>query len=447
MVKIGNTFLFLIIFLTSIFSQGSSDRQKYIQKYKKIAIAEMERAGIPASIKLAQGILESNSGKSYLARKANNHFGMKCGTTWTGKKVYREDDDYDEHGVLQESCFRGYKNGKASYIAHSEFLRDPRKAYRYGFLFNLDPTDYKKWARGLKRAGYATSATYAQKLISLIESLKLYQYDQEGKIDVVVSNPTKPAKPTKPIAIKNLSSINDVKYIVAGEYDTPGSLAQKARISINAIMRYNEGYINSPKEKLESGTRLFIQRKRNFYRGRQLWHYVKPNDSMAKISQTYGMKLRKLYKKNKMKPGMEPATGERVKLRWWRRKRPKLRSETIKEKEEQLELITDDENEEMDMDESSEPDFPIPVFEKPIPEDVVPPEIEIKPDPKPDNPPVIEDNKPTIPPVSSSSYYVVKSGDTLYSISRKHNVSVADIKRWNNLSNNLISRGQRLRVK
>lgn len=439
MVKVGNTFLFLIIFLPSIFSQGSTDRLKYIEKYKDIAIDEMERAGIPASIKLAQGILESNSGKSYLARKANNHFGMKCGTTWTGKKVYREDDDYDENGVLQESCFRGYKNAKASYIAHSEFLRDPRKAYRYGFLFRLDAMDYKKWAHGLKKAGYATSATYAEKLISLIEALELYQYDREGNTSVIVA---------KPPALKNLSTINDVKYIVAESGDTPASLAQKARISVNAIMKYNEGYIQSPKEKLDSGTRIFIQKKRNFYRGRQLWHFVKNGDSMASISQKYGMKLRKLYKKNKMQPGMEPATGERIKLRWWRGKRPKLRSETIKAKENQPELIIDDENEEIEMEESSEPDFPDPIFDEEIPADVVPPEITIEPDPIPDyNPPVIEDDSPTIPPSSSSVYYVVQSGDTLYSISRKHNVSVPDIKRMNNLPNNLISKGQRLKIR
>lgn len=445
MVKIGNTFLFLVIFLTSIFSQGNTDRLNYIEKYKKIAIDEMERAGVPASIKLAQGILESNSGKSYLARKANNHFGMKCGSTWTGRKVYREDDDYDENGVLQESCFRGYKNAKASYIAHSEFLRDPRKAYRYGFLFRIDPTDYKKWAHGLKKAGYATSATYAQKLISLIEALDLDQYDRKAK--PIISK-------ERPVALKNLSSVNDAKVLIADNGETPAELAQRARISVNAIMRYNEGYLKSPKQKLNSGTRVFIQPKRNFYRGRKLWHYVKPGDSMASISQEYGMKLRKLYKKNKMSKGTEPATGERIKLRWWRFGGPKLRSETKKAKDDNRpELIVDDDNGEIDMDEE-EPDFPEPDFEKPIPEDVVPPEIEREPELEPididmpTNPTTTETEptRPTIPTATTPLFHTVQSGETLYSIARKYKVSVPDIKRWNNLANTIIKKGQRLKV-
>ena len=165
------------VIFSSVQAEDSKSRESYIKKFKKIAISEMERTGVPASIKLAQGILESNAGQSTLARKANNHFGIKCGSTWTGKTYYRKDDDFDENGNLVESCFRAYRNAKSSFIAHSEFLADPRKRYRYGFLFQLNPRDYKAWARGLKRAGYATSPTYAEKLISIIETYDLDQYD------------------------------------------------------------------------------------------------------------------------------------------------------------------------------------------------------------------------------------------------------------------------------
>ena len=180
LVRILSTALLTFVLLAqSCYGQNQNlEFLEYIRKYHKIAIEEMERAGIPASIKLAQGLLESNAGRSYLAKRGNNHFGIKCGGNWPGKKVYREDDDYDERGKLIKSCFRSYKSVAACYIAHSEFLRDPRKESRYGFLFRLRPTDYRRWAQGLKRAGYATSATYAEKLINLIDRYELYKYDR-----------------------------------------------------------------------------------------------------------------------------------------------------------------------------------------------------------------------------------------------------------------------------
>ena len=171
-------FVAMLWFCTNAFP--SDEHQAYIKRYKNIAISEMERAGIPASIKLAQGLLESGAGSSDLARKANNHFGIKCHSNWTGGTYYKKDDEYNALGMLKKSCFRAYKNADASYVAHSEFLRDPKKHERYGFLFGLKTTDYKGWAKGLKKAGYATSNTYPKKLIDLIERYKLYQYDRPG---------------------------------------------------------------------------------------------------------------------------------------------------------------------------------------------------------------------------------------------------------------------------
>lgn len=149
----------------------------YIQQYSDIAIEEMERTGIPASIKLAQGLLESSAGTSPLCIEANNHFGIKCGNQWTGKEMYREDDDYGVNNVLTKSCFRVFDSGRESYRAHSEFIMNPLKAYRYGFLFSIPFDDHQSWARGLQSAGYATDPAYADKLIELINRYHLQQYD------------------------------------------------------------------------------------------------------------------------------------------------------------------------------------------------------------------------------------------------------------------------------
>ena len=139
----------------------------YIEKFKGVAIEEMNTYGIPASITLAQGISELGSGNSSLAKYANNHFGIKCTSDWKGKAYYKDDDERND-------CFRVYKDARESYKDHSEFL----KRKRYSFLFELDKNDYKNWALGLKTAGYATNPKYPDMLIGIIEKYKLYQYDQ-----------------------------------------------------------------------------------------------------------------------------------------------------------------------------------------------------------------------------------------------------------------------------
>ncbi len=151
--------------------------QEYIHHFQAISISEMNRTGIPASITMAQAILESGAGKSDLSHQGNNHFGIKCGPNWSGKTVYREDDDY-KNGRLHKSCFRSYPRAELSYIDHSDFLTDPRKSYRYGFLFDLETNDYKSWAKGLQKAGYATNGLYSKRLISLIEKYSLEQLDR-----------------------------------------------------------------------------------------------------------------------------------------------------------------------------------------------------------------------------------------------------------------------------
>lgn len=295
--KVKSIILFFFLCIAFFAKAQPNARLEYINRYKQIAVDEMQRTGIPASIKLAQGILESGSGTSTLARKANNHFGMKCGSSWRGPTYYIKDDDYDDKGQLIESCFRAYENAEASYIAHSEFLRDPNKAFRYGFLFRLDPKDYKKWAYGLKQSGYATSPTYAEGLISVIEQHKLNKYDK-GIID----------------QLDELRFINDVKAVVAHEGQTPDEIAKKYNIKTKCILKYNED-LRGPNQPLKEGENVYIQRKRWFFRGRSREHYVKEGESMYSISQLYGLKKNRLYKRNRMDKGTEPATGQKIRLR------------------------------------------------------------------------------------------------------------------------------------
>lgn len=236
----------LIIFLAIIFSgckskqkivsKPSISTQQYIQKFEDISRTEMKRKGIPASITLAQGILESGSGSSTLAREANNHFGIKCGSNWNGPSMKRKDDDY-KRGRLVKSCFRKYDNPNSSYRDHSEFLSDPKKAYRYGFLFELSSTDYKGWAKGLQKAGYATSRTYASKLIRIIEQYQLYNYDLG-----IIPDP-------------------DVKQNIEGIYhivikgDTLYSIAKKFNTTVSVIKKLN----NLQSDQLQIGQQLLIR--------------------------------------------------------------------------------------------------------------------------------------------------------------------------------------------
>jgi LysM repeat protein len=311
-------FLFsLSLIATACVEAQISERIQYIERYKEIAIREMDRTGIPASIKLGQGILESNAGQSELARKANNHFGIKCGNDWNGKKYFYEDDDYNEAGELIRSCFRIFDDAEAGFIAHSEFLRDPNKAFRYGFLFRLDPRDYKAWAEGLRWAGYATSPTYAEKLIRIIETYDLNQYDI---VDVV-------AIEAPEVVLGNIVINNDVRLVYSRTDETPAEISVRTGTSTKRILKYNEE-ITEEGQKLEKYTRVYLQRKRNNYRGKKTWHYVQPGESMYDISQMYGLKLKKLYKKNNMEPPQQPAVDERVRIRGRNKtERPLLASE------------------------------------------------------------------------------------------------------------------------
>lgn len=406
--------LFGIVILGISLLGAQNAHHDYIQVYKDIAIDEMHRTGIPASIKLAQGILESNAGRSHLALKGNNHFGIKCGNTWNGSSVLRKDDDY-HNGRLIKSCFRKYDSVEESFIAHSEFLRDPKKNHRYGFLFQLEPTDYESWAHGLKKAGYATNRKYPSLLIDLIERYDLYKLDQA------------PAKDAPPLAMEEgyvpqVEIVNDVEFVHAMEDETPEKISLDFEVNVKRIIKYNEK-IEHPHQNLEEGSRVFLQRKRSSYRGKQKFHYVKKGEDMFDISQKYGMRLEKLLKKNKMEEGQQAAVGAKLRLRGlhWFDERPVLRSE-------QKSILPDQTDDTLPPDEDVEA---LPVADEVKEKEEAPKEDSIvKHTP--------EENK--------KRYYTVKKGDTLYSISRHFNLPLDQLKQWNDLDTANIKIGQTVRV-
>ena len=313
-------------------ADNAQARLLYLDIYRAIAIREMERTGIPASIKLAQGILESNSGRSELSSKYNNHFGIKCHSEWTGERYYKEDDDLDPlTGQLIKSCFRAYKNSEESFIAHSEFLRDPRKVNRYGFLFQLDNKDYVSWANGLERAGYATATDYSEKLIRLIEDLQLNRYDQMSSGELVSNNGNNKPRPTDPFespigsgGISNNSGNasagafegerNNIRFVKVTAPLTLEQVAGRFDISVKKLKDYNEE-IGEADNVLKTGSIVYLQQKRNSFSGEEKYHRVAACETMYDVSQKYGIKLSKLYRKNEMREGDQPQIGEKVILR------------------------------------------------------------------------------------------------------------------------------------
>lgn len=412
----------------------------YIQTYRDIAITEMDRTGIPASIKLAQGILESGAGRSELAINSNNHFGIKCGKDWTGATYSLEDDDFDSAGTLTKSCFRVYNDPRESFIDHSEFLRNPAKNSRYGFLFALDKKDYKAWAHGLKKAGYATNPKYADILIRAIEEYRLYEYDEVSSFDILASadssHPVPPAyneKEQKDQRKTNkLVAINDVKVVLVRDGGSLNDIAEQYNIGIKRLKEYNK-QIKSPASSLAHDTKVFLQPRRAAYRGKNKWHYVKENETMASIAEEYALKEASLLRRNHLKPKEEPAIGERVALRGWAMfsKKPVLRStkKSILPKKPTKSLPQDE-------DKSKEQ-----VVQKPI-------SVTTQINNAPKTPPASQpETKSTTKMPATPSYHLVEKGDTLYKLSKQYNVSIEDIKALNKLADESIKLGQELRIK
>lgn len=302
--------LFLLLLFNSPALSQKMGRTEYILKYKDLAIKQMQTHGIPASITLAQACLESADGNSTLAREANNHFGIKC-HNWTGETILQDDDTRNE-------CFRKYLTVEQSFQDHSDFLRYRE---RYKFLFDLDPTDYKGWAEGLKKAGYATNPNYAQSLIKIIEDYNLSQYDHmTGPVppspkEIIADKEYKPVETSSLYKIsltRELFKKNGVAYIIGNHMDTYENLAREYSLFTKELLRFNDLDKSRP---IEDGTVIYVEKKRA--KGDKFLdkHIVEQGETMYDISQKYGIRLNELYKMNDMKKGVMVNDGREIKLR------------------------------------------------------------------------------------------------------------------------------------
>ena len=393
--KILIAFILLsVTFIARAQVYDAQDVENYIAQYKDIAMGEMHRTGIPASITLAQGIIESGAGRSPLATDANNHFGIKCHEDWKGDG-YKYDDD------RRNECFRKYDSVAQSFYDHSDFLKTRQ---RYAVLFTYDSMDYRSWAKGLKSCGYATNPKYAEVLIKCIEDYDLHQWDlnesdratwfaQLNKTDSdksflqgeVVQKDDAIAKSLEKESDEDRVYVfNDIKCVNLREGELLNQLATKYEIGLKRLMRYND--IASVSQ-LEPGDKVYLQPKRNH--GDEKFHTVQEGETMFSISRDHGIQLDKLYEKNLLQPGSQPAVGEVLNLREARDYSPKLSN-----------------------------------------------------DPAPNQ---VKIESPSAN--SSKQFYVVAKGDTLYSISKKYNLSIDELKRLNALASNDLKVGEKLRVK
>jgi hypothetical protein len=322
--------LCFLVWVKPAFTQSAAE--SYIDAFSSIAISEMQRTGIPASIKLAQALLESNYGRSEMSLKANNHFGIKCGSNWSGSSYYKEDDDKDHRGKLVESCFRVYANAERSFIAHSDFLLNDGKDSRYNFLFDYHSNDYQKWAFGLKKAGYATDPKYPQKLINLIEKYELYRYDDLGHSrsnDLAFESTNQKMSPKKGGRILNDRNVkvnasskripnykmhNNVKMVLSSGSESLHDIATQSELAVGDLMAFNEE-VKSAYDVLSPKTRIYLEPKQKAFSGNKKFHQVREGEKMKHISQQYAVDLEALYLRNRMPIGSEPMPGEKIQLK------------------------------------------------------------------------------------------------------------------------------------
>lgn len=375
-------FLLLTLFLLPLFAEAQeTPHEKYIAKYKNLAVREMKRTGVPASIKLAQGLLESQYGESRLAVNANNHFGIKCKSSWQGETFSLEDDDYED-GVLIKSCFRKYPNVLASYSDHSNFLRSRPW---YASLFELNTRDYKSWAYGLKEAGYATDPEYPQKLISRIEQWRLDRFDNEKPLDPIREVPP---PITIPLPAQTIASVNGLKYFIARQGQTPIGVSKRTKGDLKSIIEANEK-ITQPAQVLKEGERVFLEKKKKKYKGKR-YHRATGTEDLYQISQLYGVRLKRLAKRNRMSEEGAPYLDEIIKLRGWRVKKSKA------------------------------PAWRFKILQPPAPKDYT---------------------------KDGIIYHTIVQGETLYKLSRKYRTTVGRLRILNSLQNDNLKIGQILKIK
>ena len=299
----------------SLSGSAQTAYHNYIAKYADVAVEQMRKYKIPASITLAQGLLESGAGQSRLATKANNHFGIKKGSGWTGPTISHNDDRRGEK-------FRKYSSALESYEDHSKFLVN---GMRYSALFQLDIDDYKGWAKGLKKAGYATNPKYAKELIDIIERFQLYKYDKLKPVKVEQPKPQLtvaiPAPQQRPATLQTIQSqeltlrtCNENYYVVARSGDTYKSIGNIFCLSQRKLRKYNE--VDKDYE-LRPGDIVYIKKKQKkahkSLKGKR--HTIKAGESIYSIAQQYGMRVETLYKINRIPDNYTPSVGDTLLIR------------------------------------------------------------------------------------------------------------------------------------
>lgn len=402
------SFLFacLVLSVNLSVAQKAEYVVEYINTYKQLAVEEMIRTGVPASIKLAQGIHETEAGHSDLVTRSNNHFGIKCKTGWQGDKVFHDDDARGE-------CFRSYSSPIDSYVDHSNFLKN---SPRYATLFDLDPADYKAWAYGLKKAGYATNIKYSQILIRLIEQYNLQQYSliAMGKLSaeeevmagikrpliggvVPAAGPAAPIEPAMEITIpaapvypEGEFTINKTRVVYARAGTSLLALAKEHDVSLRRLFDFND---LKEEEVLIESQLVFLQRKRKT--GSEEFHIVQPGETLYRIAQSEGIRLESLLQYNKLQADQRPATGEKLYLQSEAPYAPRLAVET-------------------------------PVVQKPLVTETA-------------ATPAIETTKQPL-----FITHVVQAKETLYGIAKNYNTTVDKLKEWNKLENGQLKKGQEL---
>ncbi len=405
----------------ALYSQKNADaemdslRLAYILRYCDIAMDEMERTGIPASIKLAQALLETRAGTSELAQKANNHFGIKCGKNWAGETYAKNDDEVDAKGRPVLSCFRKYPNVAASYADHSAFLLNPEKKYRYGFLFELSPLDYRAWAEGLQKAGYSPVSHYAERLIFYIERHRLNEYDQwvhSGRV-----------------ALKRVALVNGARMVQAREGETLRRIAEVYQVPADSLVVFNEGLYALDKP-LHLGDPVFIERKATAAGSdAPMVHRASQGETLRHIAQRYGIQAQAIRRYNPVLPDTALAANTLVYLRPAPEieQKPMLGIKGTKPKREASALEQPSMVVEM---------LPTTPLAEPVPVSPMPVEV------------------PKVPATTTidmqtgavETYHTVSPGDTLYGIARRYQTSVERLRQINPNIAEPLRPGQTLRV-
>lgn len=370
--------------------------EQYVEKYAATAVEEMHRNRIPASITLAQGLLESGNGNSRLALVGNNHFGIKCKKDWEGETL-KEDDD------APQECFRKYPTPIDSYRDHSEFLK---KGQRYAFLFDLELTDYKSWAHGLKKAGYATNPKYAEILIGVIERNNLSRFDQLKP--TAVEEKQIVAEKKQVIAQETKLIVNGVPAVVVKLGDSYTSIALDNDMRVWQIYKYNDLSKNSS---INVGDTIFIKPKN--YKANIESHIVQSGEMMQVISQRYAIKLSRLLSMNKMKEGDEPIAGEVIYLRSKRKDTPQLR-EAVAPKDSLMDnTVYADAQKNIETSQPQLPHNPYDMEAHGIKEQM-------------------------------AFIHIVQAGETLFAIAKRYNIQLEGVKELNKLKSDAIQVGMHL---